>query len=108
MVKAVAPKQVREFLMLLSTLAIEIPLSHYHNQLKAGLEKEEKSKGSYKMPPRTKLRLEQTVGYLAECLSQREETINKIMKVLAGPNQELSIERSKLFNSLVSSCDWLK
>ena len=54
------------------------------------------------MQPRVKLRLEQTIGYLKECLSQREETIDKLMKVMAGPNQELNIDRSKLFNSLVS------
>jgi hypothetical protein len=54
----VPPEKVREFLVLLSTLAIEIPKSHYEGQLKSGLEKEEKSQGSFKMQPRAKLRLE--------------------------------------------------
>ena len=54
----VPPEKVREFLNLLSTLAIELPTGHYEAQLRAGLEKEEKSQGSFKMNSRAKLRLE--------------------------------------------------
>jgi len=38
------------------------------------------------MPQKQKLRLETITGYLKECLAQRDEAINKLMRVMAGPN----------------------
>lgn len=55
------------------------------------------------MQPKAKLRLEQLIGYLKECLAKREGMIDKLMKVMAGPKLNINIDRCKLFNSLVSA-----
>ena len=59
--------QVKDFLDELTAMSIDLPLSFYQAKLKAGLDKERKTDGSWKMPQRESKMLETKIAYLEQC-----------------------------------------